>query len=277
METVYADSLIVLNAAVDYLVLLAAGKLCALPLRRGRMALAAAWGGAYALLTVLWPGLFALPTAKLAAGAAMALLAFGVRRRPLRAVVAVYAVGAAFAGAVYAVSRAAGQPAGDGRMLAVSPRVLLLSFALCYAAAALVFRGLGRRPERRRCLVELRLGGAAVSLPALVDNGNELTDPISGDEVLIAEAAALAPLFPDPAPLTAPDVSAALPRLAQGGVRARLVPCACVAAERALLLCFRPDSVRVDGREFPLLVAVSPGRLAPDGDYQAIVPCGAAP
>ena len=34
MKIIYADSLVLLNAAVDYLLLLSAGKLCALPLRR---------------------------------------------------------------------------------------------------------------------------------------------------------------------------------------------------------------------------------------------------
>ena len=55
MKIIYADSLVLLNAAVDYLLLLSAGKLCALPLRRWRMALGALWGGAYALLTAVEP------------------------------------------------------------------------------------------------------------------------------------------------------------------------------------------------------------------------------
>ena len=55
MRTVYADTLLLWNAAVDYLLLLAAGKLCALPLRRWRMALGALWGGVYALLCAVFP------------------------------------------------------------------------------------------------------------------------------------------------------------------------------------------------------------------------------
>ena len=113
--TVYADSLILLNTIVDYILLLSAGKLCALPLRRWRMGLAALLGGGYALAAVLWPAVFALLVTKLLAGAGMVVIAFGLERRTLRAVVAFYGVAAAFAGAVYGAASLAGgiSPAGS--------------------------------------------------------------------------------------------------------------------------------------------------------------------
>ncbi len=78
MKTIYADTLVLLNAAVDYLLLLCAGKLCALPLRRWRLALGALLGGAYALLAAVYPAFWALWTVKLAVGAAMVVAAYGV-------------------------------------------------------------------------------------------------------------------------------------------------------------------------------------------------------
>ena len=98
MKIIYADSLVALNAAVDYLLLLCAGKLCALPLRRWRMALGALWGGAYALLCAVYPAFWTLWTVKLAAGAVCVLLAFGFERRTPRALAAFYAAAAAFGG-----------------------------------------------------------------------------------------------------------------------------------------------------------------------------------
>lgn len=271
METVYADSLVLLNTAVDYLLLLAAGKLCALPLRRGRMALGALWGGAYALLSVLWPQYFALVTVKLFAGALAVVVAFGFDRRTPRALAAFYAVAAAFAGAVYAAASLAGREVGPGLYVPVSLRMLALSFAVCYAAVSLVFRHRGRRAERKVDAVEIAWNGRSVAVAALEDTGNELTDPISGDAVLVAAAEELAPLFDDPGFLFDPDPLAAL-EASDAGARFRLLPCGGVAAERALLLCFRPDAVRVEGRERrDLLVAVSPHALSPDGEYQAII------
>jgi len=272
METVYADLVLLLNTAVDYLVLLGAGKLCALPLRRLRMGLGALWGGAYALACALWPQYFALVTAKLLAGAVMTLIAFGLHRSSLRAVIAVYAVSAAFGGAVYAAAHLAGSPGGQGGRIPVSMRVLLLSFALSYAAVSLVFRRVGRRTARTVCPVALRLGTRRAEFTALVDSGNELSDPLTGDPVLIAASEALAPLFDDPAPLSLRDGPAMLAAFAARGLRIRLIPCTCVTAEAALLPCFRPDEVRIDGKTRTMLVGISPVSLTPDGSYSAIVP-----
>ena len=200
----------------------------------------------------------------------MAVIAFGLHRTTPRVIVTVYAVAAAFGGAVYAAANLAGDSARSGRFTPVSLRVLLLSFAVSYAAVSLVFRRIARRADRRLCLVQLCHNGIAVSFSALLDTGNELSDPVSGDPVLVTDAETLAPLFPgELPPLT--DPLAALEQLSAFGLRCRLIPCSCVAAERALLLCFRPDSVRVDGRSRALLIGISPHRLSPDGQFQAII------
>ena len=268
METVYADSLVALNTAIDYLLLLSAGKLCALPLRRWRMGLGALWGGLYALLSVMYPDVFSLAAAKLAAGALAVVIAFGWSRRTPRALAAFFAVSAAFAGAIYAAASLAGRRLGPGLYIPVSLRMLLLSFALCYASVNLIFRHIGRRAERRLHDLEITLCGRTVAVRALADSGNELVEPLSGCRVAVVGAVALAPLFDDPAFLTEPDPLAAL---RAGGTRFRLLPCMGVAAQRALLLCFRPDAIRVDGTpRMDLMVAVSPNQLSPDGEYQAI-------
>ena len=271
MKTVYADSLIALNAALDYLLLLAAGKLCALPLRRWRLGLGALWGGMYALLALLYPSFFGLVTVKLLSGAASVLLAFGLERRTGRAVAAFYAVSAALAGLIYAISRLSGQ-AFDGVPYPVSLRTLLLAFALGYAVLSLTFRHRGRRAERRIVPVTLTLGARQLQLPALVDTGNELIDPVSGKGALVAEAEALAPLLDDPAPLLACEPLEALEGLRRQGLAGRLLPCRAVTGGTGLLLCFVPTRIEVAGRRRDdLLVAVSPQRFCTDGEYRAIL------
>ena len=85
MTVVYVDSVFCLNTLMDYLLLRCTARLAGVPPRRWRLLLAAALGGGYAVAVFL-PGcgfLSALPV-KLAAGAALALTAFGAERRPLR-------------------------------------------------------------------------------------------------------------------------------------------------------------------------------------------------
>ena len=276
MEIIYIDSLFFLNLAIDYLLLLATGKICALPLRRRRMALGALWGAAYAVLAVLRPGLFAPALVKLLSGAALPLIAFGTggRKRAPRAVLVFFAVSAAFGGAVYAACSLAGISLTRGVYIPVSLKVLVLSFALCYAAFTLVFRRAGRRGERATHRVSVTLAGRTAEFTALLDTGNELTDPVTGEEVLVAEAGALSALLDaEGAALLRADPAESFAALAgkpplRG--RLRLLPCSTAGGD-GLLLCFRPDEVRVDTRRARLSVAVARAALSPDGEYQALI------
>lgn len=85
MTVVYLDRVVLLNLAVDYLLLLATARLAGLPLRRGRLALAAALGALYAAAVFL-PGcrMLAHPACRLAAGVAVCRLAWRRERRPWR-------------------------------------------------------------------------------------------------------------------------------------------------------------------------------------------------
>lgn len=71
---VYVDSVFVLNALMDYLLVLCAARLAGIPLRRRRYLLAGLLGGAYAVAVFL-PGLGFLSATpvKLAAGILLAL------------------------------------------------------------------------------------------------------------------------------------------------------------------------------------------------------------
>ena len=107
---------------------------------------------------------------------------------------------------------------------------------------------------------------------ALEDTGNELIDPLSGDGVLVVSAAALAPLFPGQNALLEAEAAEALELFADAYPgRFRLLAAQC-AGGRTLLLCFRPDALRLDGKvRRDLLVGVSPQRLSADGRFDALV------
>lgn len=265
MDIIYADSLFFLNFVIDYLLLLATGRICSLPLRRWRLALSAAVGGIYAVAAVLWPQLAGLPMVKLAFGAGLVGLAFGRERLFLRRLLVFFVVSAAFGGAVHAACSLAGLSAVGRVYIPVSLRVLVLSFALCYAGLTLVFSGSDKRAARQLCRVDVKLEDKSVSFPALHDSGNELIDPVSGRAVLVAEAAAIAPLFPAGAVLDGDPVAAV------GSCRGlRLLSCESVGGN-SLLLCFTPDKVTVDGIKRELCVAVSAAKLSEDGMYQGLV------
>ena len=152
MEVIYIDSLFFLNLGVDYLLCLAAARICGLYLRRRRYVLAALLGAAYSVAVYL-PGLGFLASwpGKLAAAALMSLVAYGREKRPMRCYAVFLAVSAAFGGALWAMSISAGAGGAAPMPLAV----FVPAFALCYAGLSLIFRRRARLAEEKRVAVEL--------------------------------------------------------------------------------------------------------------------------
>ena len=268
MEIVYVDRFFLLNLLSDYLLCLVSARVCGLVLRRRRYILAALLGALYAVASLL-PGLRFLGSAAgiLACAALMALIAFGAERKPLRCGGVFLAVSAAFGGAVWAISLG-----GGGQALAVSGRVLLLSFALCYGAISLLFHGRHALPDRPRAEVRLCLLGRECRFMALRDTGNSLRDPVTGRAVMLVSPHALLAALPEAGAIFSGDPVAALERadtLPALKGRFRLIPYAAVGTT-GLLPVFRPDSLTLDGQKEPeLLVAVSPS-AAGDG-FEGIV------
>ena len=261
MQVIYLDSVFFLNGLADYLLCLCAGRLCGLVLRRWRYAAAALFGALYAVAVFL-PGLsfLSLPASRLGAGIMMGLIAFSREQQPLKCALVLLLVGAAFGGALWAVSLSAG---GDLRAgpVALSLPTLLTSFGLCYALLSLLLRARRLLTERRRVLVTLRFLEREAQFYALEDTGNALADPVTGRHVLVAHPHALRPLFGANAalfeelpPVELLEALASEPTLAG---RFRLLPFSNLSGS-GLLPVFRPDTLLLDGkRADDLLVAVS--------------------
>jgi len=283
VTVIYLDTLFFLNAVMDYLLLLCSARLAGEQLHRPRMALGAAFGGAYAAAAVL-PGMEFLlqPVFKVGSAVLMVVVGLGASRRLLRQAVIFFALACAFGGGVLAVSLFGGTGLSLGGGLVYSGmdiKIVLLSAAGCYVVLTLALNRMGRHTAAAGELVRarLRLIDREVSFTVLVDTGNTLTDPVSGRPVMVADADAVATLFPQGEgpgreELTAP--AQALGRLNKGRLRGRfrLLPYRAVGVECGLLLTVRLDNVRLGEQDRgPMLVALSPTPVSDGGSYRALV------
>lgn len=213
------------------------------------------------------------PLLKLACGILMALIVFGRERGLARITLIFFAVSASFGGAVYAVSMLRGDPGG----IRLSARTLIISFAVCYAVFSVVFKRLGRASvSANTAAVTLTLGDRSLTLTALRDTGNSLSDPVTGAPVVLIERGdALKLLPPDAARLfkTHTDDAASLVLEAEKtGVPLRLIPYSAVGVKSGLLPAFRTDSAQIDGKNIKgLFAAVSPTVLSDGGGYSALI------
>lgn len=249
MNIIYADTLFALSVFTDYLLLVVTARFCSLRLRRWRYLAAAVLGGVYAVAVFL-PGLswLAHPLCELCTAGFMGLLAFGGEEKLFRCCAAFLAVSASFGGAAWAVCMRSGDGTPDIRLLAAV-------FLGSYAVLTLLSCTRRRRAREHRVGVTLTLGPRRAAFTALEDSGNCLTDPITGDRVLLASPAALRPLFPGQEALL--ELGAVeLVQSVAAPCRFRLLQCGSIGGP-ALLAAFRPDAVTVDGEKRPLLVAVS--------------------
>lgn len=279
MTVLYVDTLFVLNALIDYLLLLVSARVAGRPLRRLRFLLGAAVGGFYAVAIFL-PGFSFLGGGwyKLLFALLMLLIAYGAEGGFLRQSVLFFALACALGGGIAAIGMMDGTGLSLGRGVVYSVpdlKVVLLSAAGCYATLSALLPRLGRHRFLSGELVPVRivLRSRSVELTGLTDTGNTLTDPLTGESVPVAEGAALADLFPmglgdlrDPA--------AALERLSMGEWRGRfcLLPYRAVGVERGLLLAVRTDGIfRRDIRARGRLVALSPTPVSDGGGYRILM------
>ena len=274
MTVVYADSVFLLNGAMDYVLFLVTARLAGIPLKRRRYVLAALLGAVYAVAVFL-PGLNFLSAfpAKLAVGVLLALVAFGGEEKLLRLVLLLFTVACAMAGCVLALGLLAGSrvPVSNGIFYTdVDAKVLLIATAAAYLVLTVVFRAAARHGVGGELLpMTVCIGGRSVRLTALHDSGNSLRDPAGGGAILVAAPGSLNSVLPGsagklltpellryPADLLEP-LRAAAPAL-----RPRLLPYRAVGVPGGLLLTIRSDWVEISGRRYEdTPVALSPTAL----------------
>ena len=238
---VYADILFVLNAYITYALLLVTELLCRTRAGRLRRALSALLGGLCAFVIFL-PR---LPKAvfllfRVLSAAVLVPVAFGKgsRKRFLLLFGAFFSVSFVFAGLMFALWYAVRPQSmlcfGSVVYFNISALTLVVLTAVCYGVFYVVQLLLRARPPQRSLFrLTVTLGGKSVCCSALLDSGNQLTEPFSGLPVIVGERRTMQQLI-GAADLASPETAAKL--------RLRQIPCRTLTGE-SVLPGFRPDEV----------------------------------
>jgi len=204
-QTIYIDVLAAVNFLVDYFLLYTAGQLSAAPLSRTRLCLAAIAGAAGSFTILLPPLPFAVNAAIITAlCGGMTLIAFGFSdlRRFLRRGFYVLLVTVCYAGvmlAVWLTAAPGGLIVNNGAVyIDIPPELLVLVTVICYGVISFFSSRLRRRNlVRSRCSITIDNRGEQVTLDAIIDTGNLLSEPFSGLPVIVAERDALLRVLPE--------------------------------------------------------------------------------
>ncbi len=284
---VYLDSFLLVNFALNFLLLLASGKLAGESIRKWRYVVAALFGALYAACG-FFPALrFSVhPLYKVSVGLLMILIAFGRTRNLLRISVVFLAISCAFSGAIVAIEFLKGSSyMKDGIVYSsLDIKGLLMSAVFCYGVLALFFRRAAVHHMDKRELIKVRFEfkERAVELTALQDSGNTLQDPVNGQQIPVVEGARLGALFSpelqlDRAALENPIETLESLSGREEGVRFRLLPYRAVGVDCGMLLAVRLDCIHL-GEECwkNQLVALSPTPVSDGGAYSVLIGCRSA-
>lgn len=203
--TVYVDVLIILNAFVNFFILLAEEALSGERVRALRIALAAFTGSLFSLAVFLdsYGILFEL-LLRLACSTVTVLVCFGFGGlgRFIRLTGVFYAVSFTYAGIMLAMKFMFNPEAlgiHNGVVyIGISPLVLVIATLVSYLILT-VIRLIARRNGAGGKIITLsaELGERSVSLRALIDTGHDVRDVLTGSPVIITESSKLRELLGD--------------------------------------------------------------------------------
>lgn len=282
VQAIYGDLYFAVNLTMDTLSLYLTAKLLHLPIRLWRFTLAGALGALYSVASLILPDGNPLAAATaLLIPILICLVSFGWQntRSLLRQLGAFWLLSLLLGGIMTAVCYSVGvwgekQVSVGGEvqpLMGDLPFWGLLLFALL-AGGLITFLLKRRKPAAVTTEVTVE-EQTSVSLCALIDSGNLLTEPISGLPVIVIDRAQADALLPDELRfLAARAASGGLfgARIPEGAsVRLRLIPCTTASGE-SMLYGFIPKRLWVAGQPREACIAI--GNLPQNADYVAIVP-----
>lgn len=289
---VYIDLLFFENILVNYGILSVTEKLSGMASCSWRKLVSAAIGTVYLVIMLSCPAIRSLYTigGKVILSFLMILAAFPLTRikNLIKALLSFYIATFIFAGAGYALMSLTGQAICYKNGICYNvfrSDTLLLVLTICFGFLLVrAFTDLFRkRIEKESYIVNacISIGGKSVSMPALIDTGNTLLDPVTRCPVMVAELDGLKELLP-PEMLewvknwsqTQAEIS--IDKDEEWIRRIRLIPFNSIGNAGGILPGFKPDSISVENEDYcfektHVVVCVCNNRLSETNQYHAII------
>lgn len=247
-QVIYLDVLIFLNTIITFLLLLASSRLMKIYPSPGRFAIASVLGGISSLI-ILAPdlGFFLSLLTKLLFSLIIVVSAYNPRSVAAIAKETGYffVVNFIFAGMMLFASSLPGISIvnynNGAAYINLSFFSLIAACVICYAVTVI----LGKITKYKATdtvifNIEITSDGKTINCSAILDTGNSLTDPFTGESVIIADKFTLSEILPE-------NIKNYLNTgNSESGIR--LIPCKTVAGS-ALLPCFRAEKIRIKEKD----------------------------
>lgn len=164
-------------------------------------------------------------------------------------------------------------------------KMTILGSIVCFIGLSQLFKNLKTKINKKDvlCNLEIEIEGKNITIPAMIDTGNMLREPITDSAVVVVEKEKIAKIFPDNF-LDKLDINEAnnlekITNSLQGTnylSRFRLIPFSAVGRKNGMLVGFRADKVKVISDELEIekdkvIVGLYDNSLSQGEKYNALI------
>lgn len=256
--TIYLDIVLIENLCMNYIILFATGFIIKTKLNHIRLILSALIGGVYAILSYMqiFP-LYSNMLVKIALSVCMVYIAFFPRgiKSLLKHLVMFYLVSFAFGGCAFALLYFV-KPEEifmiNGVYIGTYPiKIALLGGIVGFVITYIAFKVVKNKMSKKNLIydVEIKLDEKIINIKAMLDTGNQLREPITGEAVIVVEKEILYGILPG-------SILNNIDKIIGGDwgeneellnyrTRFRMIPFKSIGKQNGILLGFRVDEVNV--------------------------------
>lgn len=246
MQTIYIDVLIGVNVYINYLLLILTARLAGCRQVRTRIVLGAVFGALSSCAILLEiPSNVISVAIKVITAAVMTLISFEIKNRKdfLKTVSILTAVTFAFAGAMIGIQNVMSTDniavSNYFVYLDISPLYLIFITLVCYVLLSVCSKLLARKTQQNSaCRVTIGNEGKSITLDAVLDTGNTLTEPFSGLPVVVVNEKSIFHILPN-------EIKGFTPEDPKPSKNIRLIPYTSVGGT-GLLKGFMPEYITVE-------------------------------
>lgn len=294
---IYLDIVILENIVINYLILLVTSRFSKNRTSSLRLFLGSVAGTAYLVLMILLPEVKVYTTlvSKFLLSIGMVAITFSFNRFSvfLKTLALFYATTFIFAGAGFALIFFNKDWGIIRNGVLISPlnffdakwTELLLAVAVALIIFRVIWDAVQSRFVKEKLLVDISIAveNKSIGLPALVDTGNSLHDPLTNLPVVVVEFSAIKDLLPDDIKSIFEqnhenDLNSVTAEISSSDwfKRFRLIPFTSLGRENGMMIGFRPDYIEIgadDGKKDirDVIVGIYNRTLSANEQYRALM------
>ena len=284
--TVYIDVLFAINGIVNYFLLLATSKITKQQTSLLKLILGSFIGAVYAVC-MFFPQIKSLYTiiSKIIVSFLLIAVTFNIKRFTsiFKTVLVFYTTSFIFGGIAlglfYFLNFGKGTVISNGVFYFSLPwRILICSSVISYALIRFFYKTAKSGKFRDYKRIDVFLMGKKISLNALIDTGNMLSDPVSDTPVIIAEYEIISPLLSNDFKVLYENNRHSPENIILNNLdenfasRLRIIPFSSLGTEKGFLLGIKPDSIRINKILLDnIIIGIYGSRLSESKDYDALL------